>query len=212
MKTGERQNGLKIVGAQTSPATVSRRELAKMFLAAAPALTFPAITSSNPLWRHLNDLALLDQADADLSSPNWKPIFLNAAQEHSLRALAEAIVPGSTKAHVSRFIDLLLSVESTVPQSKFLGSLTALDDEFSRAYHKPIGQLDAHQLATFLTAISSAPRSGGPDSNLRGHFEDLKEWIAGAYYSSEAGMRELGWTPDRVFASFPSCSHPEDHV
>ena len=31
-------------------------------------------------------------------------------------------------------------------------------------------------------------------SALRGHFQNLKDWIAGAYYSSERGMRELGWT------------------
>jgi hypothetical protein len=39
----------------------------------------------------------------------------------------------------------------------------------------------------------------------------LKGWISVAYYSSEIGMKELGWTPDRVFASFPGCEHPEGH-
>jgi hypothetical protein len=39
----------------------------------------------------------------------------------------------------------------------------------------------------------------------------LKGWVSGAYYSSEMGMRELGWTEDRVFASFPGCEHPEGH-
>jgi len=43
------------------------------------------------------------------------------------------------------------------------------------------------------------------------HFEDLKGWAVGAYYSSEIGMRELGWTPDRVFSTFPTCTHAESH-
>jgi len=25
------------------------------------------------------------------------------------------------------------------------------------------------------------------------------------------GMKELGWTADRVFAGFPGCEHPEGH-
>ena len=33
----------------------------------------------------------------------------------------------------------------------------------------------------------------------------------GAYYSSEIGMRELGWTENRFFASFPGCTHPGGH-
>jgi len=43
-----------------------------------------------------------------------------------------------------------------------------------------------------------------------GRFENLKGWISGAYYSSEMGMRELGWTEDRVFGSFPGCEHRKD--
>ena len=46
---------------------------------------------------------------------------------------------------------------------------------------------------------------------LRDHFDLLKGWIAGAYYSSEIGMRELGWTGNVVFAEFPGCQHPGGH-
>lgn len=41
--------------------------------------------------------------------------------------------------------------------------------------------------------------------------QNLKGWISGAYYSYEAGMRELGWTADYAFAAFPGCAHPEGH-
>jgi len=121
------------------------------------------------------------------------------------------MLPGSSKALVSRFIDLLLSVESEVARKKFLGSLTAIDQEASSKYGRPFAKLSAQDQHGLLTAVSSAPRSGEPPSILRGHFEDTKEWIVGAYYSSEIGMRELGWTPDRVFATFPACTHAEGH-
>ncbi len=49
-----------------------------------------------------------------------------------------------------------------------------------------------------------SPRCGG-------HFQNLKGWIAGAYYSSEPGMRELGWTGNVFLAELPGCTHPGGH-
>jgi hypothetical protein len=40
-------------------------------------------------------------------------------------------------------------------------------------------------------------------------FQNLKDWIAGAYYSSEQGMRELGWNGNYAFESYPGCEHEE---
>ena len=202
---------LQILAGSPTDSTISRRELAKILLAAAPALAFPAVSSAHPVWRHLTDSDFLDSAEAQLAAPNWKPIFLSPAQEASFRVLAELTLPGSSKALVSRFVDLLLSVEDKVAQQKFLGSLSAIDGESSTKFGKSFAPLAPQQQESLLISISSAARSGDVNSILRGHFEDLKEWIAGAYYSSEIGMRELGWTPDRVFSTFPGCSHPEGH-
>ena len=47
---------------------------------------------------------------------------------------------------------------------------------------------------------------------LRDHFDHLKGWIVGAHYSSEQGMRELGWTGQSFFTSFPDCPHPGKHA
>ncbi len=44
---------------------------------------------------------------------------------------------------------------------------------------------------------------------LRDHFDHVKTWITGAYYSSEAGLRELGYTGQTFFLAFPDCTHPE---
>jgi hypothetical protein len=70
-------------------------------------------------------------------------------------------------------------------------------------------------LLTEASAALALDNSSGSaekeNPRLHGHFENLKGWISGAYYSSEVGMRELGWTGDRVFASFPGCEHTEGH-
>jgi hypothetical protein len=38
-----------------------------------------------------------------------------------------------------------------------------------------------------------APKADPGLANLRDHFDHLKGWIVGAHYSSEPGMRELGY-------------------
>jgi hypothetical protein len=46
---------------------------------------------------------------------------------------------------------------------------------------------------------------------MAAHFQNLKDWIAGAYYSSEPGMRELGWDGNMIHQELPRCTHPGGH-
>jgi hypothetical protein len=134
-----------------------------------------------------------------------------------LVVLAEKIVPGSEKAQVNRFIDLLLSQDNEKHQRGFVDALTAFEVESGKRFGKGLPVLDGAQLDDILTD-ASVNKVGGQatsgereEKGLHVHFENLKGWVTGAYYSSEMGMRELGWTEDRVFASFPGCEHPEGH-
>jgi hypothetical protein len=36
--------------------------------------------------------------------------------------------------------------------------------------------------------------------------------VSGAYYSSEIGMQELGWTGQMFFDKLPGCDHPDGHA
>jgi hypothetical protein len=165
--------------------------------------------AGHPIWKHFEDEHLMHRADA--AHAEDKLHFLNAEQFESLTALAEAIVPGSTKANVASFVDLLLGAEKEKHQKEFVSSLAAIEKESSAKYGKRFPALSDTQKSELLTAASSAAKAKNGEAGLRGEFENLKEWISGAYYSSEMGMRELGWTPDRVFAEFPGCSHAEGH-
>jgi hypothetical protein len=142
---------------------------------------------------------------------------LNQFQSRRLVVLAERIVPGSEKAQVNRFIDLLLSVDNEKHQRDFIDALAAFETESGKRFGKRLPALEGAQLDEILTDASinkvAAQETSGQreQSGLYTHFENLKGWISGAYYSSEAGMRELGWTEDRVFEKFPGCEHPEGH-
>jgi len=198
---------------------LTRREMVQRLLAGVGAgAAWPLVADSHPIHKFLRNDAVLEEAEK-LGAGDWKPVFLDAQQNESLIAIAEAIVPGSTKAQVNRFIDLLLSVDTDNHKKEFVAALAAFEAESNKRFGEGFLSLDDRQKNMLLTDASAAPakdNSVGADAaengvRLHGHFENLKGWISGAYYSSEMGMRELGWTPDRVFASFPGCEHPEGH-
>jgi len=192
---------------EISPRRFSRRELAQTLLAGAAAgLTSPLSSAIHPIHKHLLNAALLNSADARLSAKNDNPLFLSTQQFAALDVLSEAIVPGSRGAQSAAFIDLLLSADTREARQMFINSLSAFESASQNNFHTAIISLDSSQLHSLLTSLSA------PDSAGLENFNHLKDWIAGAYYSSEIGMRELGWTPDRVFSTFPSCSHPDGHA
>ena len=84
---------------------------------------------------HLKDSATLAKAAEKAASTNWTPEFLDAHQSATLTVLAERIVPGSTKAQVMQFVDLLLSVDTPENQKKFLASLGAFEAEAIQLGH-----------------------------------------------------------------------------
>lgn len=136
--------------------------------------------------------------------------FLSSSQFETLSFLAEAIVPGSSKARAADFIDLLLSVEKEKNRREFADSLSAFEAESAKRYGKKVAAVSPADLNEMLKDASSRRETDGKMPPLGAAFANLKEWISGAYYSSEIGMRELGWTPDRVFSEFPGCTH-SDH-
>lgn len=184
---------------------LSRREVARRLLGVTAAWSLGGL---HPVWGHLLNEPLLAHADTDLASANWKPLFLQPEQQEALQAFSEATVPGSTNALVGRFIDLLLSADRPAHQQKFLASLSAVQAVANQQFGIALQKLSASQLDSLLTVVSTSPN----DSAIRESFEDLKEWVIGSYYSSEIGMKELGWTPNRFFPSLPGCTHPEEHL
>jgi hypothetical protein len=208
---------------------LTRREMVQRLLAGAGAgAAWPMVAASHPIHALLADEALFSEADARMAAADWKPLFLNGRQNASLIALSESIVPGSAKAQVNRFIDLLLSVDTPAHRAKFTASLSAIESESQERLGHAFAALAKEKKIELLTIASkddeegkekeaasgegsAEEHAGESASTLHDHFEHLKGWISGAYYSSEAGMRELGWTGDYVFESYPACDHAEGH-
>src|SRR5437879_13480639 len=103
---------------------LTRREMVRRLAAAGAA--WPLVAASHPIHDLLRNDAVLDEAEK-LGAADWKPLFLNAQQSESLTTIAESIVPGSTKAQVNRFIDLLLSVDTENHKTEFVAAVAAFE-------------------------------------------------------------------------------------
>ena len=215
-----------------TPLGLNRRELVQRLLGGAGAgFVFPAVAKSHPIHNHLASPSTFDQAEAKSSAALWAPEFLDPHQSDTLTVLAECIVPGSTKAQVNRFIDLLLTVDTQENQKKSSSRLEPLRERPSIALES-LSRTSPRSSRTRILTVASTEKSGQPEGSsdwswfaipskepseqarvtIRDHFENIKGWVSGAYYSSEVGMRELGWTGDVYFDSFPGCEHPDDHT
>ena len=188
---------------------IPRRAALQALLSGAAAFALPtAIEAQHPIHQHLSNPAAIAQAQQRAAATASTPAFLDAHQAKTLDALAEAIVPGSTAARVGPFLDQLLAVDSGANQRAFVGALGGFDMVAINRHGKAWIGITASQQDALLREASTADAK---TSALRGHFQNLKDWIAGAYYSSETGMRELGWDGNVFHAQLPGCTHPGGH-
>jgi hypothetical protein len=222
-----RKRALPVVGGNPEPAIVGRRQVLQGLLAGAGA-AIPGATLAHAMAAAATPVAV-KSARAKARAADWRPEFLDAHQLATVQALCERIVPGSVAAHSDRFIDALLAVNERERKQGFLSALGAMEGEARSRFGKPFKALSETQQKEILSAAASGtpgrddwvwtpgtpvkrPESGPPQTTLRDHFDTLKHWIAGAYYSSEAGMKELGSTGQQFFASFPDCTHDGGHA
>jgi hypothetical protein len=157
-------------------------------------------------------------ASKDLARADWKPVFLNAHQNETLIAISDVMIPetdtpGAKSALSNRFIDALLAAESKETQQSFLNSLAFLDGEATSRFKAPFAQLPRETQVELMNYFAY-PRSATLWSDSReqsdpgyNHFQNLKGWIARAFWSSEAGQRALGWDGSFPHGQLEGCSH-----
>jgi hypothetical protein len=182
---------------------LSRREIVQRMLGGmAAGAGLPLLASSHPIYQLLADDSTLGRAEEMRGAADWKPLFLSTEQDTTLVAVSEVVVPGSAGAKVNQFIDLLLSVDTAEHQREFTTALAAVDDEAKHRFGRTFTALAQSEQVALLTDFSTGREH-------QKEFHNLKQWIVGAYYSSEQGMRELGWNGNYAFDSYPGCEHGE---
>jgi hypothetical protein len=159
------------------------------------------------------------------------PRLLDEHQRRTLASIAEMMVPGSVAAGVVDLVDRVSAVESPQRQRRFLNALGAFEQQARKAHGSRWIDLDEPTRLKILQETSSgiegrprppawvkgqplvfAPTDPAPPATPRDHFDYLRSVVATAYFATEPGMRELGWTGRAVFNSLPGCTHDDDHA
>jgi Gluconate 2-dehydrogenase subunit 3 len=184
----------------------NRRDLirAALFASAAAALG-PNFSFAQAVESGITPAARGEDGAAFLRDPNWKLAFLNDRQNETLVALSDVIIPttdspGAKEAQVNRFIDLILSIQPAEFQQEAVDALAYMDTASQEQFSKDFLALNADDQIALVTpwAYPRKPshwggeHEGKPDPGEK-HFGRLKALIAGAYYGSEIGQKELGW-------------------
>jgi hypothetical protein len=177
------------------------------------------------------DVAAPESADGAqgpaASAAPASPRFLDDHARRTLSSLAELLVPGSVAAGVIDLIDRVAAVDSPSRQRRLLNALGRFDQEARTAHDARWIDLDEGVRVAILRQASTAPESqpqppawvkGQPmvfestvppgPATLRDHFEYLRASVANAYYTTEPGMKELGWTGQTAWKELPGCTHP----
>lgn len=212
-----------------TPVQQKRRQVLQGLLAGGAASALPAsLLASHPVHHHMTSGAAVMAADQTGEDGDWTPRALSPHQAQTLDVLGERIVPGSSETRAYRFVDRLLSLDSRDTQAAFLVALAAFESESRGRFERPFVQLTEAEQVEVLEASAEAerqhPRSvrdwgwfnipahtEARDQDLGDALSHVRGWIAGAYYSSEKGMKELGWTGDVFFETYPGCKHPHGH-
>jgi hypothetical protein len=203
--------------------TTRRRILQALAGGAGASLALPGLAAGADVHRHVAEQVRLEDAADRAAAAEALPAYLSPAQKQTLDSLAEAIVPGSAAAGVADFLDRLLAVDSPASQRQFLGALGEVESEAVERYGRAWKELDAAQRNEVLTVLSTGPSGSARRYSIpavdapgvltaRDRFDQLKARVALAYFTSEAGLRELGYTGEPIHeGGFAGCPHPAGH-
>lgn len=209
-----------------------RQALRALLTGAGGGLALPALAKGHPLNEHAHHPERVAEAQEKASDPSGAPEFLEGYAFSMTETLGERIVPGAAAAGCALFIDRLLAVGTQDDRQRFVTALGAVDAACRERFGVPWPELTESQQNELLGAASTA-RPGReasawtpgtpvgehlarvadeePSVTLRDHFDYLKGWVTGAYYTSEPGLRELGYEGPVFAEEFPGCPHPDGH-
>jgi len=133
--------------------------------------------------------------------PNYVPKKFTKHDFQTLRKLAEIIVPGADQAGASEYIDLLSS-HSPELAAIFNGGFAWLDNYMRKTYNadfltaKPEQQTDLLDKLAYVKNSTPETAAGVP------FFTWVRNMVVDAYYTSPAGVKDVGYMGNGAMSSF----------
>ena len=155
---------------------------------------------------------LVDAEKATTPGGGYAPKYFRPQQYKTLQALCQAIIPpegstgGAVEAGAPEFIDLLTS-ENSDYQLKLGGGLMWLDATCRDRYGKAYLDCAAPQQKELLDAIAYRANAAKDPSLAPGvaFFAFLRNLTADGFFTSEIGIKYLGYIGNKYMGDFPGC-------
>jgi gluconate 2-dehydrogenase gamma chain len=149
---------------------------------------------------------------ADKATGKYKPKYFSAHQYRTLQALCQAIIPadeksgGAIEAGAPEFIDLLTS-ENSDYQLALGGGLMWLDAACTDRFGKVYLECTPAQQTAILDLIAYRKSAQADASASQGveFFSFLRNLTADGYFTSEIGIKDLGYMGNTYLKEFPGC-------
>jgi gluconate 2-dehydrogenase gamma chain len=189
--------------------SVSRRDILKSLTMGAMATSVLRVI---PLQAAEYAHHMLSAEKAAAPAGAYAPKFFSPKDYKTLQALCQVIIPadgeagGAMEAGAPEFIDLLTS-ENPKYQLKLGGGLMWLDADCMDRYGKPYVDCAPEQKKEILDLIAYS-RNAGKDPGLSQgveFFAFLREMTADGFFTSQIGVKYLGYVGNTYLLSFTGC-------
>jgi gluconate 2-dehydrogenase gamma chain len=189
--------------------SISRRDILKSLTMGAMAGSVLSVIPAQAA-EYAHRMVAAEKAAAPAGS--YTPKFFPAHQYKTLQALCQTIIPadadsgGAIEAGAPEFIDLLTS-ENPKYQLKLGGGLMWLDAACTDRYGKPYLDCTPEQQKEILDAIAyskNAEKNPGLSQGVE-FFGFLREMTADGFFTSQIGIKYLGYVGNTYLLSFNGC-------
>jgi gluconate 2-dehydrogenase gamma chain len=189
--------------------SISRRDLIKSLSLTAAAGSMLRVV---PLAAAETAHRMVSAHKAASSSGDYVPKFFREHQYKTLRALCQAIIPadqesgGAIEAGAPEFLDLLSS-ENKDLQLQLGGGIMWLDATCMERYGQTYLQCAPGQQTEILHLIAfrkNADKDPRLSSGIE-FFSTLRKYTADGFFTSEIGIKYLGYIGNTYLKEFPGC-------
>ncbi len=170
----------------------SRREMLARIAAAAMA---------GPVGRDAAQHVHAAAEDAKSAGGVYQPKALTQHEFNTLAKLCEMIIPGASRGGAADFIDLLCS-QNREMQTIYTGGLAWLDFAMQRDYTRNFSAASAEYQRAMLDRIAYRVNETPELAPGIRFFDWARRMTVDAYYTSAAGIQELGYLGNRGMAEF----------
>jgi hypothetical protein len=131
----------------------------------------------------------------------YKPKALTQHEFDTLKTLCEIIVPGASKGSAAEFIDLLSS-QNPEMSAIYTGGIAWLDEAMKQRYHADFLTAKTDQRTEMLDKIAFRKNRTPELSPGIKFFDWARRMTVDAYYTSAAGIKEVGYKGNRGMKEF----------